>query len=151
MSSEGLITVGVPQGSILGPLLFSIYVNDLPNVVSTSDINMFADDTKLHYCHGDLSTVERALQADLENISTWLSVNRLKLNVSKSQCMLIGSRQRIGEKCLHLMLSGDALRQVSTTKYLGIHIDQHLTWNSHMDYILNRVRGKLYCISQLAI
>ena len=66
LSSEGPITVGVPQGSILGPLLFSIYVNDLPNVVSTSDINMFADDTELHYCHGDLPTVECALQADLE-------------------------------------------------------------------------------------
>ena len=63
--------------------------------------------------------------------------------------MLIGSRQRIGGKHLHLMLSGDALRQVSITKYLGIHIDQHLTWNTHIDYILNRVRGKLYCINRL--
>ena len=70
---------------------------------------MFADDTELHYCHRDLSTVERTLQADLENISTWLTVNRLKLNVSKSHCTLIGSRQRRG-KCLPLMLNGDILR-----------------------------------------
>ena len=68
MSSWGPITVGVPQDSILGPLFFSIYVNNLPNVVSTSDISMFADDTKLHYCHGDLSTVQCTLRADLANI-----------------------------------------------------------------------------------
>ena len=148
LSSEGAITVGVPQGSILGPLLFSIHVNDLPNIVSTSDINMFADNTELHYCHRDLSTVECTLQADLENISIWLTVNRLKLNVSKSHCMLIDSRQRIGGKCLPLMLNGDILRQVSTTRYLGIHIDQHLTWNTHIEYILNRVKGKLYCINR---
>jgi len=149
LSSEGSITVGVPQGSILGPLLFSIYVNDLPNVVHSSDLNMFADDTELHYCHSDLLTVEHTLHSDLGNISTWLKVNRLKLNVSKSHCMLIGSRQRIAGKCLHLMLDGVTLGQVSSTKYLGIHIDQHLTWNTHIDYILHRIRSKLYCINRL--
>ena len=149
LSSEGPITVGIPQGSILGPLLFSIYVNDLPNAIFSSDINIFADDTELHYCHSNLLTVEHTLQADLENISIWLMVNRLKLNVSKSHCMLIGSHQRTGGKHLHLMLNGDVLGQISTTKYLGVHIDQHLTWNTHIDYILSRVRGKLYCINQL--
>ena len=110
---------------------------------------MFADDTELHYCHSNLLTVEHTLQADLENISIWLMVNRLKLNVSKSHYMLIGSRQRTGGKYLHLMLNGDVLGQISTTKYLGVHIDQHLTWNTHIDYILGRIRGKLYCINRL--
>ena len=68
-------------------------------------------------------------------------VNKLKLNVSKSNCMLIGSRQRSSGKCLHLMLNGDVLRQTSAIKYLGVYIDQHLTWNAHIDYVLNRVRG----------
>ena len=67
--------------------------------------------------------------------------------------MLIGSRQRTGGKCLHLMLNGDVLRQVSTTKYiyLGVHIDQHLTWNTHITYMLNinRIRSELYCINRL--
>ena len=72
LSSSGPIKVGVPQGSILGPLLFSIYVNDLPSVISLSDINnnMYADDTELHFSHGDLSVVEKTLQADVENVST---------------------------------------------------------------------------------
>ena len=80
-SSRGVITVGVPQGSILGPLLFSIYVNDLPNSVNTCDINMFADDTELHYCHSHLQRVEEVLQNELEQVSNWMTVNRLKLNV----------------------------------------------------------------------
>ena len=58
LSSIGRITVGVPQGSILRLLLFSIYVNDLPNAISSSDVNMFADDTEIHFSHGDLLTVE---------------------------------------------------------------------------------------------
>ena len=65
-SSRGLITVGVPQGSILGPLLFSIYVNDLPASVNACDIHMFADDTELHYCHNCLQKVEEVLQIELE-------------------------------------------------------------------------------------
>ena len=59
LSSSGPIKVGVPQGSILGPLLFSIYVNDLPGAITFSDINMYADDTELHFSHSDLSVVEK--------------------------------------------------------------------------------------------
>ena len=108
LSSRGYIKVGVSQGSILGPLLFSIYVNDLPNVISLSNINMFADDTELHFSHRDLSTVEQTLQTDIDNASVWLVVNKLKLNVVKSLCMLVGSCQRINGKYLNLVLNGAA-------------------------------------------
>ena len=64
--------MGVSQGSILGPLLFSIYINDLPNVISSSDINMYADDTELHFSNRDLSVIEKTLQDDVNNVSTWL-------------------------------------------------------------------------------
>ena len=63
--------------------------------------------------------------------------------------MLIGSSQRAGGKCLHLRLNGDVLRQLSSTKYLGVHIDQRFTWNTLVDYVLRKVRGKLYCINRL--
>ena len=128
----------MPQGSILGLLLFSIYVNDLPHVILLSAINMFADDTELHFSHSDLLTVEQTLQSDIWNVSIWLVVNELKLNVVKSLCMLFGSHQRISAKCLNLVLDGAALKQVCTTKYLGVYFDQHLTWDTHVNYFLKK-------------
>ena len=98
-------------------MLFSIYVNDLPGTITFFDINMYADDTELHFSHSDLSVVEKTLQAEVENIFTWLVVNRLRLSVSKSLCMLIGSHQRTRGLNLTLTLDGDILRQVSSTKY----------------------------------
>jgi len=75
LSSSGLVTVGVPQGSILGPLLFSICVNDLPNTISSTEINLYADDTELHVSHSNFSVIEKTLQAGMENVSNWLIVN----------------------------------------------------------------------------
>jgi len=65
-----------------------------PSAISLSDINMYADDTELHFSDSDLSVVENTLQTAADNVSKWLVVNRLKLNVSKSLCMLSGSHQR---------------------------------------------------------
>ena len=149
LSSKVLITIGVPQGSILGPLLFSIYGNDLPNSVNACDINMYADDTELHFCHSQLQRVEQVLQNEIEQVSNWMAVNRLKLNVTKSMCMLIGSQQRVGSKSLCLSLNGNVLKQVPSAKYLGVYIDQHLTWQSHICHILRRVRGKVYSINRI--
>ena len=96
---------------------------------------MFADDTELHFCHSDLSTVEQTLQADIQNVSVWLVAKKLKLNIIKSLCMLIGSHQRISGKCLILFLGDFALKQVSVTKYLGVFDPLGLS-----RYALQRVR-----------
>ena len=110
---------------------------------------VYADDTELHFSHGDLSVVEKTLQADVENVSTWLVVNRLKLNVIKSLCMLIGSRQRTGGLNLTIMLDGAILKQVCSTKYLGVYFDRHRTWQVHVDYVLGRVRRKLFAMNRV--
>ena len=145
----GLVSVGVPQGSILGPLLFSIYVNDLPTVVRHSQLNMFADDTELHLSGHDLSSVQQDFQCDLDAIQAWLCVNRLQLNVSKSVVMLIGTRQRMNHRNVSVHISGQVLTQVPYTKYLGAFIDQHLTWQKHTEFVLQRVRGKVHCLHRL--
>ena len=120
LSSRELITIGVPQGSVLGSLLFSIYcANELPNSINICDINMYADDTELHYCHSQLQRVEQVLQTELEQVYNWLAVNGFKLSIAKSMCMLIDSRQRIGSNTLCLSLNGmQCLKQVSSTDYI---------------------------------
>jgi len=103
---------------------------------------MYADDTELHYTNSQLEQVEEVLQGDLVKVSDWLTVNGFKLNIGKSVCMLIGTQQRVSGKSLCLSLDDSELKQVSSTKYLGLYIDSHLTWQNHVDYVLKRVRGK---------
>ena len=86
---------GVPQGTILGPLLFLIYINDLPNCLSHSRARMFADDTHMTYSSNNINDINLYFNEDLLNVSEWLSANRLTLNQTKTEFMLIGSRQRI--------------------------------------------------------
>ena len=87
-SSWGNVSIGVPQGSILGPLLFTIYVNDLPLVIQESDINMYADDTAIHASASTPTSVEQTLQLDLDRVADWMKINRLKLNTDKTVSML---------------------------------------------------------------
>ena len=88
LSNWGAISIGVPQGSILGPLLFALYINDLPSVVSHCMLYLFTDDAELHCSHSDLDVVETCLQSDLDSVATWLLSSHLCLNVVKSNCML---------------------------------------------------------------
>ena len=93
LSDSGHVTVGVPQGSILGLLLFSLCVNDLPHAVVPRDVHQYADDTLMFYCNSNLLTLEKRLQDDIDSIVHWLVSNKLWINISKTKSMLIGSRQ----------------------------------------------------------
>ena len=92
-SDTKLITTGVPQGSILGPLLFIIYINDLPLVSNMFDMLMYADDTTL-YCNTNQLFSDDAINRELHKISNWLSSNKLSLNVKKTKCMIFHTAQR---------------------------------------------------------
>ena len=98
MSEARTVKCGIPQGSNLGPLLFLLYINDLPNCLSLSSASMFADDTNIS-THGDTGNeIQERLNADLENVHQWLLANKLTLNKQKKEYMIIGSRQRISNK-----------------------------------------------------
>jgi len=102
---------GVPQG---GLLLFALYTNDLPSIVDFSTMNLYADDSELHYSHSDLGVVEAQVQSDLDKVVQWMSSSYLCLNVVKSTAMLIGSQQIISGKSFNVSIGGTALKQVDS-------------------------------------
>ena len=95
LSDSQSLTCGIPPGTMLGPLLFLIYVNDLPNCLSISKPRMYADDTHLNFASNCVDTINEVLNRDLAKVNEWLITNKLTLNASKTEFMLIGSRQRL--------------------------------------------------------
>ena len=143
------IDIGVPQGSVLGPVLFSIYVNDLIGVVRNCEIHMYADDTTIYKGNESLEILQDELQRDLNNVSSWLSSNRINVNVVKTVAMLIGSKRRVQNHSLQLYLNGINLSNVSTTRLLGVWIDNHLSWKEQVNRVNGKVRARLNCIRRL--
>ena len=130
------IKYGVPQGSILGPLLFLIYINDLPKSSKIFSFLMYADDTTL-YCNIDNINPnyrDLVINAELQNINNWLVANKLSLNVSKTKYMIFYKKP----KCipdLHLSIDSNEIERVESFNFLGLHINTHLTWNTHLSVI----------------
>ncbi len=137
------IDVGVPQGSQLGPLLFSLYVNDLPERVKHCQINLFADDTSLYYSSDNLAVIQQKIQQDMDCIDEWLKENQLVLNVKKSKVMLIGTWQRLKNHRIIVKVGDDELEQVTKYKYLGVTIDDRLQWDRHLDTVMTKARYKV--------
>jgi len=145
------LSVGVPQGSVLGPLLFILYINDLPEQISHGHIVLYADDTALFFAAKSVSDVNRALNADLQNISEWLETNRLTLNISKCKAMLFGSSKRLhlGNEQLTTYLSGTHIEVVPCFKYLGVWFDSCLTWQFHIEKLTNAVSARIGVLRRL--
>ena len=141
-SRTNSISLGVPQGSILGPLLFLIYVNDLPKVSHVFSMLMYADDTTL-YCNLDDSTSEILLNNELTKITDWLSSNKLSLNVKKTKFTVFHTPQR-RVNYLTLKLNNVNIERVSQFNFLGVILVSSLKWDKHVSLKISRVIGVLY-------
>ena len=143
------ITCGVPQGSILGPLLFLIYINDMRHAVKSSTLYHFADDTNLFYSCKSLKVLHKRLNKDLELLYDWLCANRLSLNTGKTEFIVFRpSRYKNGER-VTLKLHHSKLFESSKIKYLGLVLDNKLNWKPHITELskkLSRGIGLLYKI-----
>ena len=141
LSSARTLSCGVPQGSILGPLLFLIYINDLPNSLRGAVPRMFADDTNLTLSAKTLTELKLVLTPELNNLSCWLRANKLSLNVAKTELMIIGSRQRLSAQCddVEIRIDAQITKRVDHTKSLGLTIDGQLSWGKHVEEICKKV------------
>lgn len=135
LSPSCAVTSGVPQGSVLGPLLFLIYINDLPDCITFSTIKLFADDCVLYLKISTPADILK-LQTDLNNLSDWCNKWLMRLNVMKCKYMRISLRDNTANTCTY-NLHGASLSQVDSYKYLGLHITKNLSWQVHVDYITN--------------
>ena len=152
-SSQQSITSGVPQGSILGPLLFCLYINDLPLCLKGLNVtcDIFADDNSLHTHDRKLEVVNANLQEGLLRIDNWCKRNKMMLNPDKTKSMVITTRQKHQLKplILDLRLNDKKIEQVESHKVLGVTIDMKLTWEPHINNICKLVARNVYLLKLL--
>ena len=140
-------TLGVPQGSVLGPILFIMYINDMRRVLRFCDINLFADDTVLFIAAKNLEEAILHLNKDLRSLSGWLKFKQLKLNTNKTKFMII-SRNRVNEN-VSVEIDGETIDRVSEIKYLGVIIDDKLKFNVHIDNVIKKIAKKYGILCRL--
>ena len=148
-SSPGFPTSGVPQGSILGPTLFSIFINDLPSVLPPDITVLFADDTTIYIVGENIATIQSSLQLCLDLAHLWLQKHGLKLNPTKTKSMLIHSSKKVVDR-LQLNLKSTPIEQVHTFKFLGVVVNDTLTWTDHIDMECKKVSRKLNLLRRLS-
>ena len=152
LSSKKMIKCGIPQGSILGPLFFLLYINDLPQCLSKTKPRLFADDTNLATSGDSIPHLETAVNSDLENLRKWLIANRLTLNVAKTEFMLIGSKQiikSISDSQLNVIIENKPVKRVIECKTLGVTLDQHLSWKSNTEIICKKITSGISALRRL--
>ena len=146
MSEPKGVTCGVPQGSILGPLLFLLYVNDMASAVRCK-LLLYADDSALIASGKNVADIESTLSSELEYVSNWLIDNKLSLHLGKTQSILFGSKRRLstGVK-LNVICNGNVIESKSNFTYLGVTLDQFLSGEIIASNILYKSSNKLKCL-----
>ncbi len=145
-STSQTITCGVPQGSVLGPLLFIIYTNDLPNSLIHSKCILFADDTTLYNTGTDERQLRLQIENDLTTLNDWFCANKLSLNVQKTHFMVFGAKMNKFE-INSICLGNEVIERVDHAKFLGIYIDDGLEWDQHIHYVAKKIASGSYAIN----
>ena len=153
LSESLLITTGVPQGSILGPLLFILYVNDLNSCFKKSIVNMYADDTVFYCSASSVASVTQNLQCDLQTVANWLQANKLSLHIGKTNCMIICNNKKkefLDNPILDLSLDGKNITQATDCKYLGVTLDSQMKFKIHVNDVINKMKRALGIFTRAA-
>ena len=142
-SFKKAISIGVPQGSVLGPLLFLLYINDLPAVCQHSKVTMFADDTNVYATAHDLNILNK----DMTNVVNWMSANKLTVNFEKKNIVVFNKNEK--QNSNKLTIGQKTIESKDTAKYLGIHIDKQLNFRKHIKMVKQKLQQITSSLFQL--
>ena len=142
---------GVPQGSVVGPLFFSLYINDLPLHIESS-YELFADDKSIHKSHSNHVHLLNRLQEDINRLDAWSELNHMSLNEKKTKYMIVTTRQKrqnLKGVTPPLFIQNKQIDEVQAHKLLGITLDNNLTWSSHIRTLCKTVSQKIFQLSKI--
>ena len=150
VSPWSTIRMGVPQGSILGPLLFTLFINDLPSVLQSTKTMLYADDTTIYHSCPDPQQLQEALADDLLRMTSWLKTNHLHINVRKTKLLLLARRGRAHElDRVRLSVNDVEIERQNNVKFLGVIIDSELNWEKHVAAVRRKCIGGLATVRRL--
>lgn len=145
------VTCGVPQGSILGPLLFLVTFNDIGSVLKHCEIITYADDTVIYVGDTSAKSIREKLQEDFTAITDWLDSVDLITNYKKgkTECMLFGTSQKIKDNTIEIICKGNQIESTTSYKYLGVNLDQTLNLGEHVDKVYKKASGRLNLLKKI--
>ena len=150
LSNPALIKSGVPQGSILGPILFLIFINDLSSYVGSSKPFLFADDSTLISSGSDLYELSVSLKSDMTSVSRWTNHNKMSLNPGKTKIMKIYSQSKFPDLSpIIIEVNNNNVKEITSAILLGVTLDQHLKWDRQINTIYNIINSRLYLLKRI--
>lgn len=137
MRHKAVMTFGVAQGSVLGPLLFLIYINDLAIVSSSISLILFADDTNLFLSHKHFETLITEANSGLLAYSKWFQLNKLSLNIEKTNNIIFAGRKHFHDA--KVFIEGKEIQRIYSTPFLGVIVDEKSSWKEHIDFVSKKM------------
>ena len=145
------VTSGVPQGSILGPLLFLLYINDITFISNSASTDLYADDTTIYEAGCDIEKLQNHLQLHLNSINEWCILNNMALHPTKTKCMLIGTKCKVrAAHQLKLKIDDLFIENVTCQKVLGVYIDNTLSWNIQLSKVCAKLNSKISLLKRIS-